>query len=291
MEKRISIHNIPEISAIYFALLQCGYDYYSFEKSNDLKETIENFRKEKTDCMVSFFAKIKQNTCDVYPYWPRAAALEKATFFIDCSSIQFKDFDVYQNDIMTASNISEAERNQDFWDWVKDFPSALASILNCNCFQDYLNWENKWVEEQNHIWKNDLNQIQQILDFCATHYASPIHNVSIVLNPIKCAYSADYHIHGNRFFFCSGAFRPESVIHEFLHPIARPFVKEAKDTIQRLHTRYPGIDESYYLSGDGDGRVNAFEEYIVRCLSADVLAGNLPLNLTSFVCEILSRFS
>jgi len=27
MEKRISIRSIPEISAIYFAMLQCGYDY------------------------------------------------------------------------------------------------------------------------------------------------------------------------------------------------------------------------------------------------------------------------
>lgn len=291
MEKRISIHNISKISAIYFALLQCGYDYYSFEKSNHLKGTIESFRKTKTECVGSFFTKIKQKTCEVYPYWPRAAMLETATFFIDFDSIQFKDFVTYQNNIMTASNISDIERSQDFWDWVKDFPSALATVLNCNSFQDYLNWETKWVEEQNHIWKSDLNQIQQILDFCVTHYASPIQSVSIVLNPIKCAYSADYHIYGNQFFFCSGSFKPESVIHEFLHPIAQPFVKEAKDIIQRLHTHYPGIDESYYLSDDGDGRVNAFEEYMVRCLTADVLAGNFPSNLTSFVCKTLNRFS
>ncbi|HBA48531.1 MAG TPA: hypothetical protein DCZ91_12180 [Lachnospiraceae bacterium] len=31
--KQITITHIPEISAIYFALLQCGYDYYTIERS------------------------------------------------------------------------------------------------------------------------------------------------------------------------------------------------------------------------------------------------------------------
>ncbi len=291
MGERILIQNIPEISAIYFALLHCGYEDFAYEKDIALKETIESFLQAEIDCTVSFFTKVRQNTCEVYPYWPRAAALESATFFMDHACTQFKAFEVFQNDIMTASNLSEAERNQDFWDWVKDFPSALVCILNCNSFQNYLKWENTWIEEQNRARKNELDQIGRIIDFCASQYASPIQKISIVLNPIKCAYSADYHIYGKQFFFCSGAFHPEAVIHEFLHPIVHPYVQEVRDIIRRLHIRYPGVDGSYYLSDDEDGSVNAFEEYMVRCFAADVLEGTLPLNLTSYMCEILNRFS
>jgi hypothetical protein len=231
MEKRISIHNIPEISAIYFAMLQCGYDYYAFEKNADLVKTIEGFRTAQVDCDVSFFSEVKQETCEVYPYWPRAAALETATFFVDCISMQFSDFDTYQNGIMSARNISDVERNQNFWEWVKDFPPKLAYVLSSNDFRAYLNWENKWIEHQSSIWENDLNHIQQILDICVKNYASPIQKVSVVLNPIKCAYSADYHMDGKQFYYCSGAFKMESVIHEFLHHVVHRFVKEAKDAV------------------------------------------------------------
>ena len=41
--KQITITHIPEISAIYFALLQCGYDYYAIERSQGHIECIRNF--------------------------------------------------------------------------------------------------------------------------------------------------------------------------------------------------------------------------------------------------------
>lgn len=291
MEKRISIHNISEISAIYFALLQCGYDYYAFEKDADLIKTIEDFRVAQFDRDISFFSEVKQKTCEVYPYWPRAAALETATFFFDRVSMQFKDFKTYQNNIMSASNISDVERNQDFWEWVKDFPSALACVLNSNDFQAYLSWEDKWIEQQNLIWEKDLGVIQRTLDICVRDYASPVQKVSIVLNPIKCAYSADYHMDGTQFFFCSGAFRTDSVIHEFLHHVVHHSVEESKDVVLQCRARYPDIDESYYLSNDEVGRINAFEEYMVRCLTKSVLANSFPSGLDLFIDEILRNFS
>ena len=60
MEEQILIQNIPEISAIYFALLQCGYDYYAFEKDADLVQAIEGFRATPMDYDVSFFEWMKR---------------------------------------------------------------------------------------------------------------------------------------------------------------------------------------------------------------------------------------
>ncbi len=72
--EQITISNIPEISAIYFALLQSGYDYYAMERSQDHISHIQGYIGAENS--TPFFAGVKQNTCKVYPYWPRAAILE-----------------------------------------------------------------------------------------------------------------------------------------------------------------------------------------------------------------------
>ena len=41
--EQITISNIPEISAIYFALLQSGYDYYTMERSQNHISYIQEY--------------------------------------------------------------------------------------------------------------------------------------------------------------------------------------------------------------------------------------------------------
>jgi len=288
MQKHISVINIPEISAIYFALLQCGYDYYAVKKDATLVKTIEKFHCAKGVFGDTFFSEVKQNTCEVYPYWPRAAVLETTTFFLDSAHRRFRSFDAYRKQIMFANNISDAERNRDFWKWIEEFPSALCNVLSSQEFQSYLLWENEWIDQQNRLLENDLFHIQKVLSTCAENYASPIQNVSIVLNPIKCAYSADYHITGNQLFFCAGAFQWESVVHEFLHHAVHPLIAEHKEIILQHHREYPDIDASYYLAGDEHGRLNAFEEYLVRKLTALAIGDKLPSDIEPYIRQILS---
>lgn len=121
---------------------------------------------------------------------------------------------------------------------------------------------------------------------CVSKYGSPVHDIQIVINPIKCVYSADYHLDKNCFIFCSGAFRAESVIHEFLHHVVHPVVVEIADMVLANKRAYPGIDESYYLSGSKAGQLNAFEEYVVRTLTTDVMNGIYPDELISYLKEL-----
>lgn len=43
-----TISNIPEISAIYFALLQCGYDFFTIERSRGHNDRIWGFVDDGT---------------------------------------------------------------------------------------------------------------------------------------------------------------------------------------------------------------------------------------------------
>lgn len=73
------IIQFPKISAIYYGLLQAGYDFYIPERSAEHIRHIMKYRNRKHQD--TFFSGAKQDTCDVYPYWPRAFMMESAAFF------------------------------------------------------------------------------------------------------------------------------------------------------------------------------------------------------------------
>ena len=283
---QITISNIPKISAIYFALLENGYDYYAMGRSRGHISNIQEYiGTEKI--AAPFFAAVKQNTCEVYPYWPRAAILETASFYLSPDGSHFQDRDALRNQIMNASNIADRERDQRLWDWIAGFPTALSEILDCEAFRNYLKWEEKWLDAQNLRHGTELRAIKNCLDVCVSRYSSPVQDIQIVINPIKCVYSADFHMYGNRFVFCSGIFRPESVIHAFLHHVVHPAAVEIADIVTAASRIYPDIDESYYLSYDNVGRLNAFEEYAVRRLTTDVMNNKFPKELISYLKELV----
>lgn len=281
--QNVSIKNAPEISAIYFALLQCGYD--SFGNDAKLTKIIKSFSSPSDN--FSFFKGVKQNSCEIYPYWPRASMLETASFYMNPNHTEFENFDAFKHTVMSASNIVDSERDDLFWEWIKDFPHALNEVIISDSFCDYIKWENKWINRQNSIKNNELQVVEKYLDICEKKYNSPLHNISIILSPIKCAYSADYHTIKNQFTYCSGTFDSKSVIHEFLHHLAHPIVESNKIAIMCSKVKYTDIDNSYYLNGNEIGQLNAFEEYFVRILTDAILTKNPPDNLDVLIKELL----
>lgn len=287
--KKLSITNVPAISAIYYSILQCGYDFYSIERDTLTAEKLHSFI-EPVRGRHDFFFGVKQNTCEVYPYWPRAAMLETATFYIDLSQEYYFDFYAYKNHIMSSKNISDKERNQLFWDWIDKFPEALKQVLQSDGFGCYLKWENDWIIEQNQKYEKELRKIGNILALCKDKFNVPVLNIQIVLNPIKCVYSADYHLKDNNFIFCSGSLREEAIVHEFIHQIVHPIVEKQKGEILCRSFINLGIDASYYLNNDELGTLNAFEEYMVRILTDLIISGDIPTDLEMYFYQEINKF-
>lgn len=279
------ISQFPRISAIYYGLLQSGYDYYTYERSAD------HIRKLQTYCRPgrasAFFSGTRQNTCDVYPYWPRAFILETATFFLNDRC--FQDFGVLRRKIMSAGNIAENERNDSLWTWLAGFPQALDAVLSDDSFSEYLEWEGKWISEQKRIYRDELHLIRKCLETCTERYHSPAQQIRICINPIKCVYSSDYHLSGDCFVFSSGALRTDSVIHEFLHHVVHPFVEQQKTLVLKYKPINDQIDQSYYLSEDDAGLLNAFEETVVRSLTEEIMKGKYPENIPDYLESFLTQ--
>lgn len=267
------------ISAIYYALWQGGYEYASLARDTAHMEALAAFRG---DVKHPFFAHARQSTCEAYAFWPRAALLETAAFHVDRANACFTDFDELHRKIRTAPNVTDGERSADFWQWLADFPAALCEVLEHPGFKRYRAWAEEWVHMQNQRYKHELSRIEDCLMVCRERYDSPLKDVQVLIDPIKCVYSADYHVVGDTFVFSSGRFQAESVIHEYLHHVVHPAVVKYQEQVLRKPRQYPELDASYYAAG----QLYAFEEHTVRQLTQLAMADHLPDKLDSFVQQL-----
>lgn len=273
--------SIPAISAIYFGLLTSGYDYAQLGREAAHAAALRPFQAAMEP--LPFFAQTRQTTCEVYPYWPRAALLETATFHLTADGSAWRDRSGLTRAIAAMSNIADNERDAAFHAWLDGFPAALTQILHSAAFRRYMAWEQEWLAAQNRLHNDELTRLGALLSDCRTRYASPVQQVHIVLNPIKCIYSADYHLAEGCFVFSSGRFQPTSIVHEFLHHAVHPVVSAHQAEIPPRE--YPGLDRSYYAAGPA----NAFEEHMVRRLTDAVLADRPPEDLEDYLHLLLQN--
>lgn len=291
MKINLTLH--PGISAVYYGLLQSGYDYYPIERSPEHIEAIRHLIDAKPDA--AFFAGARQNTCEPYAYWPRAFILEAAALSLKNDYSGYQDFDAFQSRIMAAPNISDSERDDSLWDWLVAFPAELARVMESDGFARCLAWEKEWIAGQKGANREELRKIETRLGTCAERYGLEVDEIQIHIDPIKCVYASDHHRDGDSFLFTSGTLRADSVIHECLHLVVHPEVERQRGKILRNDHRNEDvkwqntfsekemIDQSYFLSGDETGILNAFEETAVRALTDRIMKGDYPSDLPGFL--------
>ena len=270
---QVIISSNTDINAVYFGIALSGYEYADIDKSDDIIEMLQQIRSHSgLDEAKQYFSNTRQTICGVYPFWPRAALLESATFFITGESF---DFDNYCTYVKALPNLTAEEKSDDFFCWVKDSPKYLTQIKSDPFFQKI----NKRIHSKvNEISLNSIKEIRLIegkLERLSTNVASAISTISLVICPLICIYSADYFTNGSIMSVILGDFLPNSIVHEYLHPIVRPYIKKHRERITNLDgIKHLDLDKSYYINNDENGMLNAFEENIVRKISDSILDEN-----------------
>ncbi len=293
MASRITISCRREINAIYYGLLASGYDFAEIGKSADLSGLILRAKAGRIPRRhAGFFAAARQNTCGQYPYWPRAALMESAVFFIgDTANSPPFDDRRYREYVMSRRNLLPEEADGGFWAWISHFPAALRGILDNEAFRRMNRELDCIVERVAAAQDEELRELFVKLETIYEAERMELKTVEVIICPLKCAYSADYFECDGKQHVIIGEWRPESVIHESLHPAVNRHTAKRRDEILRYSNRETlqnsGIDESYFLSNDGDGILNAFEEIAVRKLAAAVCGEAQPADIDGIISGML----
>jgi len=282
--KNLIINVIPksELNAIYFGLSLSKYEYATINK----QDIIGEMQREISECYVlnnvqEFFRMARGNTCEAYPFWPRVALLESALFFI---KDVFFDISKYRSYVEGLANITDEERDEDFFAWVKEFPVHLKQIMDNDLF--------KRIDSQLCDMVNDLSvadDLSKLQDSLASlPIETDIDKITVLVCPIKCYHSADYFTRGSEMFVMLGDFLPHSIVHEYLHLAINPLMRKHKvHILSKLSDKHLSIDPSYYLNNGDDGLLNAFEEHLVRAATEKIARGQ-NVDIERFLLNLLS---
>lgn len=248
MSHLIEFVNNTAINAIYFGLISAGYNYADIEKTDEIIRLIKIIReKQSSKAANDFFSKAYQYTCRAYPYWPRAALMEKATFFInDLYNTDTFDYLRYHNEVMNLPNLMDSERDESFWSWIKEFPNTLKEILRDKKFHQIDEYIKKWISINSKTFENKRDAIEQSLTKLAISEGKEIQPIKVIISPLKCIYSADYQVSEGNLFIVLGDFLPNSIVHECIHSMVHPHVVELREDILKkcFGSKTFDIDES-----------------------------------------------
>lgn len=292
MSYSIEVMNSTAINAIYFGLIAAGYSYADIQKPDEILKLIKSIKDYHLPKTINdYFLKAYQYTCTAYPFWPRAALMETATFFIShLDNTDSFDYLKYYSEIMKFTNLIESERDEHFWDWIREFPKMLKGILLDKKFQEIDEYIEKWILAKSKIFENKIAIIEQSLIKLAVSEGKEIQPIKVIISPLKCVYSADYQVSDGKLFVILGDFLPYSIVHEYIHPIVHPYIIDLRPDILKCYgDKTFNIDKSYYLNKDEDGFINAFEENIVIRVTELVVEGCCNISIKHLLMDELYK--
>lgn len=268
---KIVVESSGAINAIYFGLAASGYTFARDRKEQDVLRMIERVEAQRLPKdLERFFQGARQDGCEPYPYWPRAALMETRTLFAD-------DGLGYIDTVMRAPNLLDEERDERFWRWIGQFPEVLDHVLALDAFQLFDEEMRDWVERERALNQDKIDLTARALSSLLCDLSALPGMIRILLCPLKCAYAADYQQRDGIFNVIVGELATGPVMHEFLHPIVHPHIEKLRGRIlSRLVGGRPGV-------GDENALLNQFEGHIARTLTELLQSGRRHIDIHAVI--------
>lgn len=258
-----------EISKNLFAAW-CGMvisEYDLFDKKDKGISYLCDEIKHKlyNDNIARHFAFSKTNMVECNPYYPRASNLSVYCFYMDKPIDEYYAFLEYCGDT--------EHRNSEFREWIERCKYYIHSVITNNkfskLFDDHCNIINKRF--------NDIdNQISSIKAKLNEH--NLLTDIEIIFTPnlLQSKYLADYVLLDNKLYIISSEFSKETVIHEYLHIVAKSKQKGFEKLLQEKDiNNFVNINEMQKLGYLKDfslkSKVHALEEFFVRSYTSIML--------------------
>lgn len=204
------------------------------------------------------FALSKTNTVECNPYYPRASNLSVYCFYMDRQIDEYYDFLEYCGDTEC--------RNIEFREWIEKSNYYINSIIEndefSKLFENYINTINRRFNDID----NQINSIEHRL-----YKHNLLTDIEIIFAPnlLQSKYLADYVLVNNKLYIIAADFSEKTVIHEYLHIIAKSkkkeFEKLAKENDINDFVNVKEMQKLGYLKGFSlESKIHALEESFVR---------------------------
>lgn len=244
--------------AAWCGLIISGYDLFDKEDKEILYLYDEIKHKLYDDNISKHFAFSKTNMIECNPYYPRASNLSVYCFYMDKPIDEYYTFLEYCGDT--------EHRNPEFQEWIEGCNSYISSIIRnykfSKLFDDYCNIINKRF--------NDIDyQIYTIKNKLDKHYLRTDIEIIFVPNLLQSKYLADYVLVDNKFYIIATDFSEGTVIHEYLHIIAKSKRKDFEKLLQEKDIDdLINVNEmqklGYLKDFSFESKIHALEEQFVR---------------------------
>lgn len=244
--------------AAWCGMIVSEYDLFDKEDKEILYLCGEIKDKFYNDSIARYFAFSKTNMIECNPYYPRASDLSVYCFYTDKPINEYYSFLDYCGDT--------EHRNIEFQKWIKRSKYYINKIIASDnfskLFDDYCNIINKRF--------NDIdNQISSIKNQLDKHNLLTDIEIIFAPNLLQSNYLADYVLVDNKLYIISTDFSEKTVIHEYLHIIAKSRQKEFEkllrekdiyDFVNITEMQKLGYLKDYSL----ESKIHALEEQFVR---------------------------
>lgn len=251
-----------EISKNLFAawcgIIISGYNLFNSDDKEISYLCNEIEDKLYDDSIAKHFAFSKTNMVECNPYYPRASNLSAYCFYMDKPIDEYYAFLEYCGDT--------EHRNIEFQEWIEKSKYCIHSIITNDNFSEEFNYYNNIINKR----FNDIdNQIGSVKNKFDKHNLLTDIEIIFAPNLLQSKYLADYVLVDNKLYIIAADFSEETVIHEYLHIIAKSKLKEFEKLLQEKDIDdLINVNEmqklGYLKDFSFESKIHALEEQFVR---------------------------
>lgn len=245
--------------AAWCGMIISGYDLFDKEDKEVSYLCDEIKAKLYSNSIAEHFAFSRTNTVEYNPYYPRASNLSVYCFYMDKPIDEYYAFLEYCGDT--------EHRNTEFQERIERSKYYIHLIIVNDNFSEVFNHYSNII---NRRFNNIDNQINSIKDKLDKHNLLTDIEIIFAPNLLQSQHLADYVLVNNKLYIIATNFSEKTVIHEYLHIVAKSKRKEFEKLLQEKEiddlTDVDGMHNFGYLKDFSlKSKVYAFGEQFVRC--------------------------
>lgn len=244
--------------AAWCGIIIGGYNLFDKEDKEILYLCDEIKHKLYDDNIAKHFAFSKTNTVECNPYYPRASNLSVYCFYMN------KPIDDYYRFLEYCGDTEH--RNIEFQKWIEKSRHNTNIIIENENFSELFNNYCNIISKR---FNNIDNQIDSIKNRLDKHHL--LTGIEIIFTPnlLQSKHLADYVLVDNNLYILATNFSEETIIHEYLHIIAKSKQKEFEKLLQETNIiNLINMNEmqrlGYLKDFSQESKIHALEEQFVR---------------------------